>query len=229
VATLTELTTTVVRHIGSINATDDATEITKYLNRGVLHVLSRTGCYVTSTTLSTVAGTSDYTLAASILEVAYIDYTSSGSTYAMERVTPVEIMRLRRSGSGSSSPATRYAVQGHNLLMLYPTPAAIDTINMYVVPVPTVMSSGSHDPSNATYGGIPVQYHDLIEFYACWHLAMIDDDASSQIGRDYKALLDVRINDLRRDMQDRGGHMQARFRSGRRQALVPRNPSTDLG
>lgn len=225
-ATLTELQTTVVRQIGSINATDDATEINKYLNRGVRYVLRNTHCYQTEVTV-TPGAADNYTLASTILDIVDASFTSNSENYELERRTPAEIRRMRRASASTDGPTRYYALAGANLMMFYPQPGASDTLSLLQVPAPTAMSSGSHDPSNATYGGIPEDYHDLIELYACWQLAMVDDDSSSQMGRDYKALLDLGIAAARREIERRGGHRSPRFTPGRRR-FVPRHPSADV-
>jgi hypothetical protein len=83
------------------------------------------------------------------------------------------------------------------------------------VPAPTVMSSDSHDPSTATYGGVPVDYHDALAYYAEWHLASFDDDASSAQGSRYREWYMDRVKDCRRENALKGG-LLPRAVAGRR-------------
>lgn len=225
-ATLTQLETEVVEQIGSINATDDQTKIRRYLNDGVRYVLRNTHCYQTEVTV-TPGAADNYTVASTILDIVDASFSTSSDTFSLERVSPEEIRAKRRSGDSTSGGPTRYyALAGANLMMFYPQPGASDTLSLLNVPAPTAMSSDSHDPSNATYGGIPVDYHSLIVLYACWWLAMYDDDSSSQNGRDYKALLDLGVAQAKREIERKGGHKSPRFKVGRRR-FVPRSPSAD--
>lgn len=227
-ATLTELEVEVAEQIGSINVTDDQTKIRRYLNRAVEQVLLETHCYVLEGTV-TPGAADNYTVAATYLDIIDASFTSSSQNYELERMTPAEIRRMRRASSGltTSGPTRFYALAGANLMMFYPQPGAADTLSLLYVPQPTAMSSGSHDPSNATYGGVPAQMHDMIVLYACWWLAMYDDDSSSQMGRDYKALYDIRLREERRRLERKGGHTSPRFRAGPRR-FVPRDPSADI-
>lgn len=139
--------------------------------------------------MSETANTGDYTLPTGILSVRAFQWANAGGSSGVpERVSVDEILRLRSWADGSSStlPATYYAVAGTNLLMVYPTPSSADTITVYYVPRPTAMSSASHDPSNATYGGVPAEFHPAVEKYALWHLASMDDDQTSGQGERYR-------------------------------------------
>lgn len=221
---LSDLQTEVASEIGSINATDDATAINRELNRGVRDILRRSHCYVESKTFTPGANL-NYTLDAAILEVISMYFTAS--TVPLERVTVQEIHRLRQTVTGSTtSQPRRYAWQ-HPLILFEYAPAAADTLIVVNVPAPTVMSSASHDPSTATYGGIPVDYHWLIARYAMRFLASFDDDSSSAQGSRYWEEYLSGISDMRRELPRRGGARPARATLGRGRAYVPSDPSTD--
>ena len=224
---LSELQTSVVREIGSINATDDATEINKYLNRGVRYVLRQTKCYVDDSTV-TPGANEDYNTTTSYIDILEAYFTAGGVQYPLERVTVHELLRMRRSGVSAGAPARYYALAGNNKMMFWPTPGASDSLYLLAVPAPTAMSGASDDPATATYGGIPVDYHQLIVWFACWHLARFDDDASSEYGQRYKDMLDEGIRQARRELNARVGHRQPRYHAGRRR-ILPADPSTDLG
>jgi hypothetical protein len=125
----------------------------------------QTGCYVTTTTINEVANTGDYTLDSGIIRVTAWQWTNTTLVTVPARISVPDLLYLRANAS-ASSPASSYAIAGSNLLMVFPTPDAADTVTLYYTPRPTVMSSGSHDPSNATYGGIPAEFHKAIELYA---------------------------------------------------------------
>lgn len=190
----------------------------------MVDILRRTHCYQTSGTISLSAGTSDYTLSSSILALLKVYTTSNGSMYQLQRVSVDELVDLRvGASSAQSSPVFRYALAGASTLMMYPTPASADTVNTIHVPLPTAMSSSSHDPSNITYGGIPVQWHYGIELYALWKMADSIDDQSSSQGERYRTLYEGDngrggyIAQIRAELARMGGRgKRARLGSGRR-------------
>lgn len=224
-STLAELQTEVAEEIGSIDATNDATKINRFLNRGVRHVLRRTKCYQTSQTV-TPGASANYTLPSSVLEIVDMYFTVGSESYLLERVTVPEINRMRAVGSSTASPAMYYALAGNNTIMWWPTPAASDTLTMVYVPAPTAMSSASHDPSNATYGGVPEDYHELVALYAEWKLASFDDDQSSAQGQRYKELLDEGCERAKRELAEKGGAVQARSQLGPRHRRLRRSNDT---
>lgn len=222
-STLSDLQTEVAEEIGSINATDDATKINRELNRGVRDILRRTHCYVESETF-TPGANQNYTLDATILEVVALYFTDADSP--LDRVTVEEIHRLRQAATSGTSQPRRYAWQNPLILFEY-APAAADTLTVVNVPAPTAMSSAAHDPSSATYGGIPVDYHWLIARYAMRFLASFDDDSSSAQGSRYWEEYLAGIKDMNRELPRKGGPRVRVATLGRGRVYVPSDPSTD--
>lgn len=227
--TLTQLHTNAANILGlsSASAGDDQTLVTFYANEAVRQVLIETKCYVTSQTV-TPGANEDYTLASSVLEIIDWTTTSGTSSYPLERVSPAEILRLRRATAATNSPARFYALAGHNTIMFWPTPASSDTFKMYYVPLPTEMTTGANDFSTATYGGVPVSLYPCVENYVLWKCADADDDASSQMGERYRALFRESIAEARSHRLKRGGARMAPARiNSRKRLLVQGNPSAD--
>lgn len=178
-----------------------------------------TACYQTSTTFTPGATGQDFTLAASVLEIIDIDSSSSNVTYGMERVSVGELRQLRRNtGLSSASPTLYYALAGHNLLMFYPPPGDPDTFTIYYVPVPTALSVSSDDPSTASLGGIPKEYHKAIEYFACSEAADVNDDSSSTQGQKYFLLYQDQVKKIRRTLRRKGGALMPLARIGPRGA-----------
>lgn len=230
-ATLTNLRTRVYSRLGldSTASGNDETETTAYLNEAIVDILLQTNCYVTTTTISLTPGTADYTLSSSIITIKEAYITSGGTVYQIENVSPADILAMRRSGT-ASSPATYYAVDGANQLMVFPTPAAADTITVYHVPRPTSMSSGSHDSSVATYGLIPDEFAPAIVAYTCWKMADREDDRTSQNGQIYFAeYQEYWIPKIRKYVNLKANLVLPPARIRRRRRWVANNPSTDLG
>lgn len=218
---LSSLRTAVAAELGLDNSagSSDQLLIDQWLNQAVRDILLRTHCYVASTTQAVVAGTTDYQIAATVL--AIIDLNGSVSGARFEYVTSEELFEMRRLNAGLSGTARAYAVIGSNLLTLYPTPSANETLTLYYVPKPTEMTTGANDPSTATYGGIPVEFDRGLLLYAFWQGAMYDDDESSKVGQSYMQLYELFIaNTIRPAVNRKGGSRMPRVRIGGRTTLL---------
>jgi hypothetical protein len=204
--------TNIANRLGLDNSVSgDQTYIDGWVNDGVIQTLLDTHCYVTSTTV-TPGATSDYTLTSSVLEIVYMSATSAGITYQLERLTVPELLEVRRNASASTAPTQYYALAGQNTVLFHPTPGSADTYTLYYVPVPTALSAGSDDPSNASNGGIPTAYHKAIEYFALSEAADANDDASSQMGAKYFQLYQDQVRKIRRHLRARGGDRLPRVR-----------------
>lgn len=186
----------------------DQTNIDGWLNEGVVDVLTRTGCYVTSATMTETSGTGDYTLDTGILKVVGLSWSNSSTGSIPEQVSIPEILALRIMSPASTSwPASCYAVAGANLLMVWPTPSGADVITIYYVPRPTVMSSGANDPSVSTYGGVPSEYVKAVEYYACWQAGDYNNDQQSEGGERYRVLYEQMLARIRSETVRKGGRL----------------------
>jgi hypothetical protein len=229
VATLAVFRTNIAAILGLDNATSgDQTQIDYYLNEGILEVLKNTKCYVASSALTGVS-TADHTLSTSILEIRDFYVTSGGYDTKLERMTMDEILRMRRISPAVSSPSRYYALAGHDKLMFWPTPASADSFTLYYVPYPTALSNSAEAPSNSALGGVPAENHNVIERYALWKLADLDDDASSQMGETYRSEFYQGINEMRRHLRSKGGYKLGRVRvNPRRSPRTPSDPSVSV-
>jgi len=194
-STLTQLWTAVSNRVGNLDSsvTADQSRMTVWANEAVVNVLRRTRCYVVSSTTTLTAGQGDYTLDTDILLAMNVYLTSQGTSWPLERIPTEELLDLRHQNVSASSPVQYYAINGANMIMVYPIPSQADVLTFYHVPRPTAMSSGSHDPSNTTYGGIPTEYHKAIELYMCAEAADDDDDQSSAQGQRYRDLYEKEL------------------------------------
>ncbi len=201
-ATLTTFRAAVAHKIGSLSASDsnDQALIDEWVNQGVTDVMLRTGIKVVADTVSLSAGVGDYTLDTDILAIREMVVTSAGDDYNLTQVTPHEIRRWRRGLSGTGSPVYRYAVEGANLLMVYPTPSSADVLTVYYVPRPATLTSGSDSPTE-----IPTEFHKAVEYYALAEAADWDDDSSSAQGQRYWDMYEREIGKAKRSKLTRGG------------------------
>lgn len=191
---------------------EEETAVTGWLNEGVVEVLLETHCTVSRGTTTLTANTADYTLDTDILAIHKI---IDSNNVPLDQVTESEIEELRRASATASASVQRYAVAG-SMLMIWPTPSAASTLTVYFVPRPTPMSAGTHDPSDATYGGIPTEYHKGIELYATWQAADYDDDISSAQGDRYFGQYSAWVNKIRKNNKLRGGAKMPKANRGLR-------------
>lgn len=193
-------------------------------------MLLETRLYVISADITLAAGDDEYELDAALSTdpLAVLDIVNSDNR-PLDRVSVEEIHELRRGTNPTGTNVYKYALDGANLLLLYPTPGTSPgALTAYYVPKPTEMSQSSHDPATATYGGIPAEFHDALEYYACFRMASYDDDASSQMGLLYKQLFDEEIAKIRKWKRQRGGRTLGPARIGRPGfKRVPTDPSAD--
>jgi hypothetical protein len=163
-----------------------------------------------------------------VLAIEDIQISGTSGDYQLpQRVTPAEILRMRRASPVVSGTARYYALQGNDLMMFYPSLQVGDIVMIYYVPRPTEMTSGSHDPAIETYGGIPVEYHPALIEYAKWKMADYDDDGSSQMGLVYQANYERLVRKCLQRKRRKGGRSLGRAVVGR-QPVRPFSPSQDI-
>lgn len=228
-ATLASFRTAVINKIGSFSASDasDLADIDRYINEGVVRVLTDSACSVSSATV-TPGANADYTLPSTVLNITEAYFTSGSYVQELVRVSPQEILDLRRNSTATSAATSFFALQGHNLVMFWPTPGASDTLTYYYVPKPTALSVSSHDTSSFTYGGLPVYAEKAVEMYACAEAADQDDDQSSSQGTRYRDLYDKEIVRVKKIMRRALTGRQARYRPANlRTRLRPHDNSAD--
>lgn len=223
-ATLAVLRTAVSSKIGldPTGGSADQLLIDTWCNEAVRDVLLRLKAYVVSTTFTPVTSDSQFPTTGTLMITDVI----GPDLYPVEPISPADILFMRQSAY--SGPTRYYALNG-SLFMLYPSPGSTDAFTIYHIPRPTEMSSGTHDPSVTTYGGIAVEYHKLLEHYACWQAADFDDDSSSDQGERYRVLYEDGIKRARRTLNLRGGRRLGSVIGGnRRRPLVPPRNDIDL-
>jgi hypothetical protein len=191
-------------------AGEKQTLVTRLANAAVLEILKRTKVRVTSATMSTTIGVGDYDLPVEVMRVTQLLAPVTGAGPGpLEQVSPDEIDWRRRATSANSlSSASAYAVDGFNLLKLYPTPASVYNLTVYYVPRPTKMTLAGHDPSTIAFGGIPEEYHeDVLLPYIYWKMGSQGDDMSSAQGARYDQDFERGIIELRKRIIRRRGRL----------------------
>lgn len=190
-----------------------------YFMDGYRDVLIETHCRVRSQTVTvgdlTAQAAGDFLLPDGMLAVASI-VTDEGT---LEPVQPDEI-RNARLALGVTGP-TVFAVEGSDLLMLFPTPDDDAELTIYYVPDPEEATSDSYEPSF-----VPSAWHRLIEEYMLWKAADSDDDTTSFQGERYREHYQDGLARARRAFRNMGGPRRARARVGRRRYAV--SPGVDV-
>ena len=166
---------------------DERDLLRAWVNEAIVDILLRTHIYIAIGDVTLTSGTAEYRLDASVLAID----DGRGSTPAgigHYNVIGLGEMIDRQSTNVVSSGYRKYIAIEGDLLIVSPTPGASETLRFFYVPQPTVTSSGSHDPSNATYGGIPTWAHRSIEYYMLWQGAEYDDKSAALTPKDYHDL-----------------------------------------
>lgn len=193
----------------------DQTLIDAWLNEGVREVLIRTHCYTAASFVTTTADEWQYDLSSNVMVIKMI--WRDGETAPMVRVTPEEILELRRTSSATDDDVLRWAIVGTNMLMFWPTPSEAYDIQFVYVPRPTEMSSAEHDPSNPIYGGIPTEYHKAIELFALANASDHEHEQGTDRGLRYLAQFDEYVKrSVLPGVNRKGGGSMPRARVGRR-------------
>ena len=207
----------------------DETLIDAWANEAVIDILMETRCYVASATTSLTADEGDYTLDSDILHVVDCYLTDNGNRYRLKQVSPQQLLDMRvTSNAQATAPVTHFAVLGSSLLIVYPIPSVADTMTLYYVPRPTVMSSGTHDPSSTTYGGIPTEFHRAIVKYVEAEAADAVDDQTSAQGDRYRADYGRWLAKIHKYVNQKG-HTETTAFEIRGRSYPPHDPSTDTG
>ena len=208
-------------------------------------MLLRTHCYVTTDTLNLTSGTGDYdllTLKPNWLAIEDIYTTSSNANFRLQRLSTTDLINLRLF-SVTTSPEKMFALSGANLLMLYPAPLQSDVLTVYYVPKPTALSNTTDDPSSASLGGIPTEFHYGLELYMQWKAADAFDDESSSNGESYRRMYlgdptappgsqqrDGFIGTMLKDIRRKGSkHLGPALIPPRSRRIYVPNPGVDVG
>lgn len=204
--------------------------IDQWIYEGYLDVVARTACKVSHGEMDTTVDEWRYELPVAALDILEIWIQGEDDeTIDFARVEPRDIIRLRKGLTVDlGSPSRCFAIDGSNFFLVWPTPSAVETLEVLYVPRPAEMSSGTDVPSF-----IPEEHHKAIEYYCLWQAADADDAASSQKGEYYRSLYEGRdgrgglLDRIRRAGQRRGGRRLPPVRLAG--TLATHSPSADTG
>lgn len=189
----------------------EQTLIDGYVNRGVVDLLRKTRCNIDIDPMILTAGDGDYNISQAVMEIVELDLLpASGGLYPRpQRVGLAEILNRRKLMPMAAVAPQIYSFSGSNLISFYPVPSGSDTAMLYYVPRPQPLVNLTDHPDDPNYGGIPVEFHDAIEYYAQWRAASYDDSADAV---NYYKMYQSRFREIRREVGRTGGQTMPRMR-----------------
>lgn len=204
------------------------TQIKLELNESIKLVDALVRPAISSSIEVIIANDGDYSLKNDFLitdltSIRDLVYTPiSGNLPITLRETTPDLIRLTRQVSFTSSiGASRYALEGLDLLMIAPlTQATGDTLTIYYVPRPADLTLDADIPV-----GVPVEWHLLYEL-ACIPRSMRQTSPEETLR--YTAMFDKALGDYRRWRNRRAGARSRVVIPGHYRRPLPHDPSTDL-
>lgn len=219
-----------------VDNTDGSTEqslLDGWVNESVVQFLIRVKANGRMAALALTADQGDYDLDSDILSMraAWIAPAAAGQELPLRQVTAEEIIAYRRYRGVDPDPSARlFALEGANHLMLYPTPGSnSDVLHILYVPRPDAMAATADSPSAASFGGVPEEYHPVLENYVKWKAAEFANNGPSQLGQMWKAEWEDGLVKARVAITKKTGLNTMRVRVGRPPNNWASSPGVDNG
>jgi len=223
--TFGEMKDEVVATLGlqEIAAFNEGPLVERYLNRGVIDLLSRTRCVVRCIHLQTSPGIDTYTLDHKIMSIVEIEDGAPRARRSQSRDNDGYI--------GVVYPGDYRWTRGFTLIrsdiLRIPTPNYSGEIDIWAVVRPNPMVDINDDPGDESFGAIPDEYQDAILLYALWKASDYADDQTGQQGERYRIQYegqDTRGGRLReiRLLVNKRGTAKAPGMRGRTRSVNPR-------
>lgn len=207
-STFADLQTSVIAKL-RLDSTADLQKVKDYLNRAYAETCIETEALQDVTTQALTAGTYSYSVPSAVVRIKQMTVTSTGSVQSRPLV-PVSVEQLLEWQSQYANPAqaygnvTHYAVIGLSKILVWPTPQAADTLNIWYVKQPTALSASGDTPS------IPEPYATrCLENGAAYELALFAKDPDAPV---YKGEFEMAKRQLRAHLNRVQGAMTRQFR-----------------
>jgi hypothetical protein len=199
-------------------STDELTLMQRWVNRGVVDILMKTRCYMDVGTMTLTANKTDYRIDTNILVMNQVTVPDLlGNPQELDVISMNDILPYL-SNVVVDPTAPRYAAVEGTFMRVAPAPTSAVVLTYLYVPKPSEMTadgttgSDTNDPSNATFGGIPSEYHDAIVMYALWQAAQYDDKGGGFYrghafapGSAYQAVYQARIDEIKKEHRRKAG------------------------
>lgn len=211
--------------------TADLALIDAWANEAVEQFLRETKINVLTATLAVTADQDDYTLDTDILALQAMWYEPVDAQSALLIPLSAEEMAERRIHPvGSGQDPKYYSIIGAHLLQLYPAPtSSSDLIHvLYVARASSALSTTADDPSAAAYGGIPTEYHTVLEAYVKWKACEAEENKAYQNGLQFQAEWERSLGKIRGEIKRKAGMVLPSARIGRRTGRHFASPGIDL-
>lgn len=189
---------------------DELKLMQRWYTRGVKDFLIKTRCYVDIGQMQLQANNTDYRIDSSVLVVDNITLPdTTGNPYPLEIVNMIDLLPYLGATVAPGAP-TKAAIEG-TLMRVAPAPSSIVTLTYVYVPKPTeVAADGTTtydtiDPSTATYGGVPDEYHEGILAFMAWKAADYDDKTTALRVQDYRKGYEGLCTDTRKQHRRKSG------------------------
>lgn len=215
----------------SSGSSQEYTLFLSWLNEAVLQFLTLTKCTKRTATLSVTAGSADYALDTDILAFEDAYYNPNDGTSRMLRQMDSSDIRQARLNEASSVDPQFYAYEGQ-VIMLYPSPiSSTDTLHIVYVARPSSALAATGDaPSATAYGGVPVEYHTVLESYVKWKAAEHANDAATKNGQAWREEWESGVQRAKINESRKGGLKIGQARVGyQRDWRNYAAPGVDLG
>ncbi len=201
-----------------------------WLNEAAVEFLRETKVFKRTASLAVVAESADYSIDSAILSFEDATYTPSGGTQRLLRQVDTAIIREMRLGTTTlASDPEWYAYEGQTI-MLYPTPrSSSDALHIVYVPRPTAMTATTDAPSVTANGGIPEEYHPVLESYVKWKAAEHANDKASGNGQGFKQQWDEGVAKTKITEIRKAGMLIGSVNLGRRNWRSFAGPGVDVG
>jgi hypothetical protein len=218
--------------LSNIASSTEQSLIDGWVNEGVVDFLRRTKMHTRMAALALTANQYSYELDTDILSFKDAWYQPASGTSVLLRMTDAsDILYMRTLTAAAGFPVAYYALEGQNMLLLHPAPqSSSDQLHLLYVPRPAALAATAEAPSATANGGIPSEYHQIIEAYAKWKAADYADDQSSGMGQAYQQEYMQGVVDAMKSTTLKGGVRLGGVVWGRKGSKqIPTTPGTDLG
>lgn len=161
----------------STDSTGEVTYLQELANEAVVDILTRTKLNVRRVALQLDADVREYDVSNEMLRV-----------WSLEDIDGVPLQEVPEGDLVSYDGAKVFQFVGYARLILGWDPEQDDTIDAWYTPRPTDMTDDAHDPSLATYGLVPEEYHSALVNYMCWKAGETTRDQGSGLGEKWRRL-----------------------------------------
>lgn len=203
-----------------------------WLNESVVQFLRKTKVFKVTAALAVTADVADYTIDSSILAFEDVTYVPNGGVgRSLTQVDSWMIRDMRLPTESTATDPIYFAYEGQQI-MLYPTPrSSLDNLHIVYVPYPSAALAATSDaPSATANGGVPAEYHPVLEAYVKWKAGEHANDKASGNGQMFmqqweQGVVEARVAEIRKAGMRLGSANIGRGRNWRTLA----GPGVDIG